>query len=276
LFSDALCRILDDVVNLKRSWDKISRHYARRYEISTETVHYGPLCPGEDRLGILGDLRGKTILDLGCGCGQNVIALTRAGGRAIGVDFSPGQIAEARRLADEYGVVDTEFLVGDIAHPPIATSGAFDLILSICAIAFVSDIGSVFSEAYRLLKHAGRLILSDMHPEQYILDEVAGGVAFNHAYPFEPFRLSWRWDFKEATREGEPIKAGFEHFVRSVPHYCNALIDASFRIGRIHEPPPTPDSPHVGFTREILSEYPYIAKHLPITFVIEAHKENAP
>jgi 2-polyprenyl-3-methyl-5-hydroxy-6-metoxy-1,4-benzoquinol methylase len=89
------------VINIKKSWDKIAVHYKERYDISRETVHYGPLCPGEDRLGLLGDISGKKVVDLGCGGGQNSVALKKMGAEVMGVDISSEQTGLAEKLAKE-------------------------------------------------------------------------------------------------------------------------------------------------------------------------------
>jgi len=259
------------VANLKKSWNAIARPYGRRYRIASNTVHYGPLCPGEDKLHLLGNMAGLRALDLGCGGGHNSIALSRLGAEVTAVDFSEEQIAAARNLAAKGGF-DATFMVGDIGELSALEDGSFDLVISVCAISFVKDENRVFAEAHRLLRPGGRLILSDMHPVQYILDENPKGVAFNNSYPFDPFRMRWRWEF-DGDHRGAPIDVNFEHYVRSVPHYCNALIDSGFSISRILEPKPTSRTPHIGFSREILQEYPYIAKHLPITFIIGASRE---
>jgi 2-polyprenyl-3-methyl-5-hydroxy-6-metoxy-1,4-benzoquinol methylase len=263
-----------DVANLKKSWNTIAGHYARRYHISTDIVHYGPLCPGDDKLGILGDIAGLRILDMGCGVGQNAIALTRLGAHVTAVDFSERQIDEARALAGQCGI-ETDFIISDIGSIPSLKAETFDLALSVCAIAFVKDEARVFAEAFRLLRLGGRFIISDMHPLQYILDENRRGVEFNNSYPFKPIHMRWRWDFESDNKRG-PVEAGFEHYVRSVPNYCNSLIAAGFSVCRILEPKPTSRTPHVGFSTEIMQEYPYIARHLPITFIIEAKKERKP
>lgn len=44
--------------------------------ISLEDVHYGPLSAGESELKLLGNVRGKDILEIGCGGGQNAIVLS--------------------------------------------------------------------------------------------------------------------------------------------------------------------------------------------------------
>jgi ubiquinone/menaquinone biosynthesis C-methylase UbiE len=258
-------------IDLKRSWNKIARDYKRRYNISSDVVHFGPLCPGEDRLRLLGDIRGQRVLDLGCGAGQNAVAPGRLGARVVGVDFSEGQVANARLLAEKSGVEATS-LAADIASLPALKDRSFDLAVSACEIAFVKKIGPVLNVAGRVLKRGGKFVLSDMHPLQNILDQIPRGMSFGRAYPFEQIHLKWRWEFK--NRKKKPAGAGFEHYVRSVPQYCNALIDSGYVIRRILEPAPTLDTPHLDFSREIMKEYKYIARHLPITFIIVAEKEK--
>ena len=43
----------------------------------TDTVAYGPDIPGETELRLLGDLKGKRVLDLGCGSGAGAIAVAK-------------------------------------------------------------------------------------------------------------------------------------------------------------------------------------------------------
>ena len=258
------------MIDLRKSWDKIALRYVSHYSISTDIVHYGPLCPGEDRLGLLGDIRGKRALDLGCGGGQNSIALTRLGASVVGVDFSGGQLALARAMAVEKNF-EIDFVQSDLAHLVSFSNNSFDLVISACAIAFVEDIDATFKETYRVLKPGGILILSDMHPLQYILDETEKGVVFNHRYPFAPILLKWRWEF-DMDGKGKQFSAGFQHYVRSLSRYHNDLVDAGFVVLKILEPEPSLDTPHYDFSREIWSEYRYIAEHLPITFITKCKK----
>jgi len=254
------------MADVRKAWNKIARHYHRRYEISTDTIHYGPLCPGEDKLGLMGDLQGREVVDLGCGCGQNAIALAKAGARVTAIDFAEEQIQQARQSAQEHGR-QIDFHAADISDLTFLSDSKFDLAISSCAISFVESPESVFSEIYRILKTGGIFILADMNPLQYILDENEEGVEFNHRYPSEPFLIKWGWEFDELANTPR-----FQHYVRSIPEYVNKLIESGFVIEKILEPQSTIDTPHLGFSREIMDEYKYIADNIPITFIIQCRK----
>jgi ubiquinone/menaquinone biosynthesis C-methylase UbiE len=255
------------VIDVKKSWNKIARHYVRHYRISDKIIHYGPLCPGEDKLRLLGNLRGKKVLDLGCGAGQNAIAIARKGARVRAIDFSETQIAQARKLAGQKRL-NVNFTVGNISGALPFPDSHFDLIISACAIAFIKNIDPVFREVYRTLKDSGKFILSDMHPLQYIIDEDNDRLTFNHPFPHKPILLKWSWDFNTCAGSRTPLRARFQHYVRSLSEYHNSLNRAGFVIEKMLEPKSTLNTPHIGFSREIWKEYRYIASHLPITFIM--------
>ena len=68
-------------------------------------------------------LPGQTVLDLGCGAGfDSLLAAQRVGtsGKVIGVDMTPEMIAKARSNADSLGVINVEFLLGEVEALPLA------------------------------------------------------------------------------------------------------------------------------------------------------------
>ena len=58
----------------------------------------------ESERGVLGEVAGRDVLELGCGAAQGSIDLARAGARPVGLDLSEGQLGHARRLILEAGV----------------------------------------------------------------------------------------------------------------------------------------------------------------------------
>src|SRR2546423_3859009 len=71
-----------------------------------------------------------SALDLGCGTGPNVIYLARHGWKAVGVDFSPVAIQQARRLAKD--TPGATFVQGDVSQlSRLGIDGPFDFVLDI-------------------------------------------------------------------------------------------------------------------------------------------------
>ncbi len=74
------------------------------------------------------DLRGKRVLDAGCGTGALAVEAARRGAHVIGIDISPKLIAVAReRMPRSLGEGGIEFLVGDMLDPAF---GRFDHVVA--------------------------------------------------------------------------------------------------------------------------------------------------
>jgi len=91
------------------------KRYLKNIRISTTDIHYGYLSPGERELGLLGkplNLRGKWIVEIGCGTAQNCIALTKWGAKCTGIDISDIMLQIGRSLSEKEKV-DIELIHGD-------------------------------------------------------------------------------------------------------------------------------------------------------------------
>jgi len=84
-------------------------------------------------------LEGRTVLDVGCGSGRYGLSFAaRGAAKVVGVDFAPGMIELARRLADRAGVADRcEFRAG--AFPDAVPDGPFDHSVAMGFFDYVAD-----------------------------------------------------------------------------------------------------------------------------------------
>lgn len=108
---------------------------------------------------------GQTVLDLGSGAGIDVFRASKAvgsTGRVIGVDSTPEMLIKAREVAEKYGYSNVEFRLSEIEHLPVK-SNSVDVVISNCVLNLVPDKGVAFKEIYRVLKPAGRFVVSDMN-----------------------------------------------------------------------------------------------------------------
>lgn len=103
------------------------------------------------------------VLDMATGTGDLAFAMANAGAaRVVGLDFSTGMIAEAKRkAADRPGNV--EFLVGDAMNPPLP-EGTFDA----CTVSFglrnMPDYDEAIRSMTRMLRPGGTFICLEMTP----------------------------------------------------------------------------------------------------------------
>ncbi len=107
---------------------------------------------------LLGDVRGKTILDLGCGQGENLIPLAHRGGNVIGIDISPELIRLAEARVRSSGV-KADLAVGS-AYETGLPDESVDIIFCIALIHHL-DIARVQAEMRRILKRDGFVVLSE-------------------------------------------------------------------------------------------------------------------
>ena len=100
---------------------------------------------------------GMEILDIGCGTGNLSLELARLGARVTGVDISELMLAIARQKALREKL-DVKFYKADVHDLPFDDE-TFDAVVSLSALEFVSDLSEALKEAYRVLKHGGRLVI---------------------------------------------------------------------------------------------------------------------
>jgi len=104
---------------------------------------------------------GDTVLDLACGTGLNFPHIRErigAEGRTIGVDLTRAMLVRARRRAAACDGRHVDIVEGDAARLPLA-DGSVDAVLCSYAMAIIPDYQRAISEAVRVLKPGGRLVL---------------------------------------------------------------------------------------------------------------------
>jgi SAM-dependent methyltransferase len=149
-------------------WDSWSDEYQQRHgaQLNVDEPVWGSWSIPEAELGVLGDVAGKDVLELGCGAAQWSIQLAKRGARVVGLDNSERQLEHARRLMEDAGV---EFpLVHAAAESVPLDDESFDVFLSDHGGLSWADPFLVVAEVARLLRPGGLLAFNITSPFAWV------------------------------------------------------------------------------------------------------------
>ncbi len=106
------------------------------------------------------EVRGKSVLDAGCGTGIFSIIFARNGaGRVVGIDISPGSLETAKGLKERFNLSNAEFRLQDMLRLPFADA-AFDIVWAWGTVHHTTDPLRAVSELIRVLRPGGSLFLA--------------------------------------------------------------------------------------------------------------------
>lgn len=176
----------DHVRTNLRSWESQSRSYDRRF--ASELGGRNALAWGfwripESRLRVLGDVRGRTVLELGCGAARWSTALARLGARAIGLDFSSEQLVRARSL-QRRARVRPDLLRANAERIPLADASVDVVFCDWGAMTFCDPRRTV-PEAARVLRRGGVLAFANSSPFRSVAqDRRTDAIGSRLRYPY--------------------------------------------------------------------------------------------
>ncbi|MEQ8225670.1 MAG: class I SAM-dependent methyltransferase, partial [Candidatus Eremiobacterota bacterium] len=198
--------------------------------VSTYVVHYGPLSSGEEDLRLMGDVSGKKILDLGCGGGQNSVALARQGARVTALELSEERLAFAAKLAREAGVT-VKFICDNIEKFVSLEGQKFDIVLSSLTLSSVENISGVFINVRRVIKDGGLFVFSMEHPLMTNISEK--DYLFFHGKNYPLMKNYFHTGREERQSKNKTVVI----YKRKMEDIINPLISAGFQIVQLVEPP---------------------------------------
>ena len=178
------------------SWQDVNRaNWNERVAIHLDSDFYGVdrwLASGEGpdpgEAALLGDVRDRSLVHLQCHFGLDTLSWARAGAIVTGVDFSEAAIDAATDLARRAGLAErARFVLSDVAGAPTALARRYDVVYvslgSLCWLARVEEWAGVVAA---LLAPGGTLLVHDVHPLAFCLDDDGTTFAFPYFEQSEP------------------------------------------------------------------------------------------
>ncbi|MFL5980729.1 MAG: class I SAM-dependent methyltransferase [Gaiellaceae bacterium] len=148
-----------DAERNREVWTKANAEYTDRKAgeaWAKEEIDWGSFSGPESEIGVLGDVAGKDVIELGCGTAYFGAWLAKRGARVTGVDVTPAQLDTARRMSEEFGL-PMELIEASAEDVPLPDA-SFDLAVSEYGASIWCDPERWIAEAARLLRPWGRLV----------------------------------------------------------------------------------------------------------------------
>ncbi|MDQ2983783.1 MAG: methyltransferase domain-containing protein [Actinomycetota bacterium] len=149
----------EHAVRNREVWTKANEEYTdarARQAWERDEISWGVFGVPETEVGALPDVRGKDVIELGCGTAYFGAWLAKRGARVVGVDVTPAQLETARRCAQETGI-ELELIEASAEEVPLPDA-SFDLAVSEFGASIWCDPALWLAEASRLLRPGGELV----------------------------------------------------------------------------------------------------------------------
>ncbi|MCR5107371.1 MAG: class I SAM-dependent methyltransferase [Lachnospiraceae bacterium] len=216
--------------------------YSNFKENREDKINFNDIIEAPIITGMMPDLSGKKVLDIGCGMGQHAKQYAGMGASSVlGIDISDKMLAFAKENNS----------AGNITYRKLAfeqlekLEGRFDVITSSLAFDYVQDFAGLMKKIYDLLDRGGKLVYSMSHPistaydgvyDRYTRTESGERLYANlHNYNVEGLRrIKWVVD-------------GYELYHRKVSTLINDMIKAGFVIEECQE---------AEVSKEMIEKYP--------------------
>jgi SAM-dependent methyltransferase len=228
-----------DAAKNREAWTRENAEYTgprARDAWAQEEIAWGVFQIPESEVGVLGDVVGKDVVELGCGTAYFSAWLAKRGARPVGVDVTPAQLETARECQREFGL-DFPLVEASAENVPLPDE-SFDLALSEFGASIWCRPERWVAEAARLLRPGGELVFLCNSPLSILCSPDQGPVEERLMRPqFGMYRFEW------------PGEEGVNFHV-SHGDWIRVLLENAFEVLALHElqaPPDARDHPHYDF-----------------------------
>ncbi len=173
-----------------------------------------------------GELRGKRVLGLASGGGQQMPIFAALGAECTVFDYSPRQLESERMVAQREGY-DIRIIRGDMTKPLPFADGEFDLIFHPVSNCYVQEVKPIFKECFRVLAPGG-VLLSGLDNGMNFLFVDEKDRSQMCTFPFDPLKDP------ELMRQMEAEDDGVQ-FSHTMEEQIGGQLEAGFRLTHLYE-----------------------------------------
>lgn len=222
--------------------------FLKKYREKVKAHH---LVPFPQIIKTLGNLKNKSVLDIGCGSGELTTLIAKKAKHTVGIDRSKEWIALCKNTYQTNH--NLRFILADGAKLPFENS-SFDMIVMNMVLLNVetkNHVQRIFNEAARVLKPGGTLIFSDLHPICMMTQKL-----FNrrqsYSKGFSYFKDGGAYTAHVALLDGTTI--AFKNMHWTLETLTSFICASGFSISQIIEPTYSANAPKE-FRRYNIPEY---------------------
>jgi SAM-dependent methyltransferase len=180
---------------------------------------------------LLPDLRGRSVLDLGCGYGWFCRwARENGAARVLGIDVSEKMLARAAATTADPAIT---YARADMERLDL-TAASFDLAYSSLAVHYIANLDGLLAQVHRALGPGGSLVFSAEHP-MFTAPDAPGWIvdaAGRRVWPVNRY-------LDEGPRSTDWLAKGVIKQHRTIGTYLNLLLRAGFALTHVEEWGPT-------------------------------------
>ncbi len=232
---------------IREQWETNAEAFSGLIDGNGTPHHRSILNPCVERL--LGDVKGRTLLDVGCGEGYLARYYAKKGAIVTAIDLSQRLIETAEQLSIIDGI-EIDYRVDSVCRMESVPEAEFDIVLCNLVLLNIPCLDDAIKEIHRVLKLDGVLVFSIVHPafnfygpgswqmgEKDPVTNRREGVFFKVDRYFEEVEYERYWK----TKDGESFPVPISFFHRTLSTYINSLLGAGFCLVEFAEPQPVGD-----------------------------------
>ena len=172
-----------------------------------------------------GNLRGKRVLGLASGGGQQMPVFAALGADCTVLDYSPRQLESEKMVARREGY-SIRIIRADMSKPLPFADGEFDLIFHPVSNCYVREVRPIWRECFRVLKSGGALLAGMDNGINYIFDDEE--TRLENALPFDPLI------HPEQMRRLQESDGGIQ-FSHTLEEQIGGQLEAGFILKALYE-----------------------------------------